>query len=87
METLVVRGEPRKVLTAVADRTDELLVIGAGARGRLRRTVWPSVARYCVARASCPVLAVPPSPLHHALDAVHRRNIWQLPLDIRELAG
>ncbi|QHC24572.1 universal stress protein [Streptomyces sp. GS7] len=87
METLVVRGEPRKVLTVVADRTDDLLVIGAGARGRLRRALRPSVARYCVARAGCPVLAVPPSPLHHALDAVHRRNIWQRPIDIRELVG
>ncbi|MFE3648232.1 universal stress protein [Streptomyces sp. NPDC059152] len=87
METLVVRGEPRKVLTAVADRTDDLLVIGAGPRGRLQRMVWPSIARYCVARTSCPVLAVPPSPLHHVLDAVHRRNVWQLPLGVRELAG
>ncbi|UKY47768.1 universal stress protein [Streptomyces inhibens] len=86
LEPLVVLGKPGKVLLEAADRTDDLLVIGAGARGKLRRAVWPSVARYCVARACCPVLTVPPSPLHHALDAVHRRNVWKRPLDTRELA-
>ncbi|AJT62995.3 hypothetical protein T261_1309 [Streptomyces lydicus] len=86
LDPLVVRGEPGKVLLAVADRTDDLLVIGAGARGRLRRAMWPSVTRYCVARACCPVLTVPPSPLHRAFDAVHRRNVWKLPIDTRELA-
>ncbi|MEU9126165.1 universal stress protein [Streptomyces sp. NPDC048506] len=55
----VVQGKPGKVLSAVADRPDDLLVIGAGERGRLRRAMWPSVARYRVARAGCPVLAVP----------------------------
>ncbi|MFJ9855176.1 universal stress protein [Streptomyces sp. NPDC101150] len=84
---LVVRGKPGKALTETADRADDLLVIGAGARGLLRRALWPSVSRYCVAHAHCQVLAVPPSPLHHALDAVHRRNVWKLPLDTRELAS
>ncbi len=84
---LVVRGHPGKVLIETADRVDDLLVVGAGARGRLRRAVWPSVSRYCVAHAHCPVLAVPPSPLHQAFDTVRRRNVWKLPLDTRELAG
>ncbi|MCB5908878.1 universal stress protein [Streptomyces pinistramenti] len=86
LQRLVVRGKPGQVLLEAADRPDDLLVVGAGARGRLRRALWPSVARHCVARACCPVLAVPPSPLHHALDAVHRRNTWKLPLNTRELA-
>ncbi|MFE0186711.1 universal stress protein [Streptomyces sp. NPDC058989] len=86
LECLVVLGKPGKVLLAAADRPDDLLVVGAGARGRVRRAMWPSVARYCVAHACCPVLTVPPSPLHRAFDAVHRRNAWRLPLDARELA-
>ncbi|MEU9121577.1 universal stress protein [Streptomyces sp. NPDC048506] len=86
LQRLVAPGTPGKVLLAAADRSDDLLVVGAGARGRLRRAVWPSVSRYCVAHAHCPVLTVPPSPLHHALDTAHRRNAWKLPLDVRELA-
>ncbi|MFI9045470.1 universal stress protein [Streptomyces sp. NPDC053427] len=86
MQRLVGRGTPGKVLLEAADDADDLLVVGSGARGRLRRAMWPSVARYCVARACCPVLTVPPSPLHDAFDAVHRRNVWKLPLDTSELA-
>ncbi|WP_432000122.1 universal stress protein [Streptomyces sioyaensis] len=85
LQALTGRGKPGKVLIATADRADDLLVVGAGARGRLRRAAWPSVARYCVARADCPVLTVPPSPLRDALEAVHRRNVWNLPLDTRQL--
>ncbi|MGX1974895.1 universal stress protein [Streptomyces kronopolitis] len=85
LECLVVLGKPGAVLVEAADRSDDLLVVGAGARGRLRRAVWPSVARHCLARASCPVLAVPPSALHDSFEAAHRRNIWNLPLDTREL--
>ncbi|MFI1198826.1 universal stress protein [Streptomyces sp. BHT-5-2] len=85
LHTLVARGKPGKVLIAAADRSDDLLVIGAGARGRLRRAASPSVSRYCVAHARCPVLAVPPSPLHDALTAVRRRTVWKLPLTTREL--
>lgn len=86
LHALAVRGKPGKALVATANRVGDLLVVGAGARGRLRRAAWPSVARYCVARADCPVLTVPPSPLRDALEAVHRRNMWKLPLDARELA-
>ncbi|MFI1159356.1 universal stress protein [Streptomyces sioyaensis] len=82
---MVVLGKPGKVLVEVASQADDLLVVGAGARGRPLRALWPSVGRYCIARAGCPVLAVPPSPLHHTLDSVHRRTIWRLPLDVREL--
>lgn len=86
LEPLVVLGKPGRALLAAADRPDDLLVVGAGARSRLRRAMWPSVSRFCVARSCCPVLTVPPSPLRQALDAVHRRNTWKLPLDMRELA-
>ncbi|MFD3420094.1 universal stress protein [Streptomyces decoyicus] len=86
LKCLAIRGKPGDALLAAADRPDDLLVVGAGARGRLRRAVWPSVARHCIARACCPVLTVPPSPLQHAFEAAHRRNVWQLRLDVRELA-
>lgn len=60
---LVARGTPGRVLVSLADDETDLLVIGAGRRSRLRRAVISSVARYCTARARCPVLAVPPSPM------------------------
>ncbi|KUN82222.1 hypothetical protein AQJ66_22385 [Streptomyces bungoensis] len=82
---LVVRGAPGPALVRTADRDDDVLVIGAGGRGRLHRALWPSVSRYCLAHAACPVLAVPPSPLQAALASVHRRNAWRLRLDTRDL--
>ncbi|MGG2464147.1 universal stress protein [Streptomyces sp. RGM 3693] len=87
LERLVVYGKPGTVLLEVADQPEDLLVVGAGARGPLRRAMWPSVSRYCLARACCPVLAVPPSPLHRTFHAVRRRNTWQLPLNVAELTG
>ncbi|WP_369261147.1 universal stress protein [Streptomyces sp. R35] len=84
---LVVRGSPGRALVVTADRADDLLVVGAGCRGRMRRALFPSVARYCVAHAGCPVLAVPPSPLRSELVTVHRRIGLRLPLDARELTN
>jgi nucleotide-binding universal stress UspA family protein len=65
-ETLVLRGEPGPTLVCFADRDDDVLVIGAGRRGWLRRWLCCRVGRYCLAHADCPVLAVPPSPLAKA---------------------
>ncbi|MGW4565464.1 universal stress protein [Streptomyces sp. NPDC004561] len=84
-QALVARGAPGPVLVHIAGREGDLLVIGAGGRGRLHRTLAPSVGRYCLAHAGCPVLAVPPSPLQAALAAVHRRNIWRLRLDTGDM--
>ncbi|MEW2288802.1 universal stress protein [Streptomyces sp. NPDC047841] len=80
-QALVARGAPGPALVRTADRPDDVLVVGAGARGRLHRALWPSVGRYCLARAACPVLAVPPSPLQRALTTAHRRNALRLRLD------
>ncbi|MEU9397929.1 universal stress protein [Streptomyces sp. NPDC048324] len=80
-QALIVRGTPGRALVAMADREDDLLVVGAGRRALLRRVLRPSVGRYCLAHARCPVLAVPPSPLAAALAAAHRRNAWRLRLD------
>jgi nucleotide-binding universal stress UspA family protein len=82
---LVVRGTPGRALVETADRADDLLVVGPGCRGRLHRSLFPSVARYCLAHAVCPVLALPPSPLSRELASVHRRIRLGLPLDAREL--
>ncbi|MDQ1034125.1 nucleotide-binding universal stress UspA family protein [Streptomyces sp. V3I8] len=85
LQALVARGTPGRALVESADRPDDLLVIGAGCRGRLRRVLFPSVARYCLAHAVCPVLALPPSPLREDLAALRRRASLRLPLDAREL--
>jgi hypothetical protein len=59
----VLRGNPRKVLTGVARQDGDVLVIGAGRRGRLRRMGGCRISRYCLAHAHCPVLAIPPPDL------------------------
>ncbi|MET3987989.1 nucleotide-binding universal stress UspA family protein [Streptomyces sp. PvR034] len=82
---VAVRGTPGAALVDTARGPDDLLVVGTGSRAPLRRLLRPSVSRYCLAHAACAVLAVPPSPLQAELESVHRRNLWRLPLDPREL--
>ncbi|MBO1335670.1 universal stress protein [Streptomyces sp. VRA16 Mangrove soil] len=86
LRALLAQGHPGRVLVETADREDDLLVVGAGHRGTLHRVLRPSVSRYCLAHAGCPVLAVPPSPLEADLAAAHRRNLWRLRLDTRSFA-
>lgn len=81
---LVVRGTAGRALVETADRPDDLLIVGAGPRGPLR-ALFPSVTRYCVTHAGCPVLTVPPSPLEGELAALHRRISLRLAVDVREL--
>jgi nucleotide-binding universal stress UspA family protein len=59
----VERGDTGPVLVDVADQPGDLLVIGTGRRHPVSRALRKSVGRYCLAHASCPVLAVPPSRL------------------------
>ena len=66
----VLRGEPGPVLVDTASQTRDLLVVGAGRRGALRRLAGCRVNRYCLAHARCPVVAVPPTEL--AQQAGHR---------------
>ena len=67
----VVRGEAGEVLTFLAAEPGDVLVIGTGRRGAMRRLVSCGVSRYCLARACCPVIAVPPSPLAAELHGLH----------------
>ncbi|MEU1628011.1 universal stress protein [Streptomyces sp. NPDC020096] len=68
----VVRGDIGEALVHTADRPDDLLVVGTGRRGQLRRLFHGSVSRYCLARARCTVLAVPPSELLDTLERAMR---------------
>ena len=70
----VERGAAGWVLVSTACRLGDLLVVGAGRRGALARTVSCRVSRYCVAHAQCPVLAVPPAVL--AQEIGHGRLAW-----------
>jgi nucleotide-binding universal stress UspA family protein len=63
----VERGPAGWVLVSIARRPDDLLIVGAGRRGALPRMAFAKVARYCVARAQCPVLTIPPSALAREL--------------------
>ncbi|WUR95375.1 universal stress protein [Streptomyces sp. NBC_01262] len=85
LDARIIRGAPGRVLVETADREDDLLVVGAGRRGLLRRALHRSTSRYCLAYATCPVLAVPPSSLQRDLAALHRRNTWRLPFQLRRL--
>jgi nucleotide-binding universal stress UspA family protein len=74
-EPCVARGETGPVLVDLADRPDDLLVIGTGRRSQVSRALRKSVGRYCLAHARCPVLAVPPSAL---MDEMARGFRWPL---------
>jgi nucleotide-binding universal stress UspA family protein len=73
-QPVVRRGQPGKVLTGVACQAGDLLVIGAGRGGALRRLGSGGVARYCLIHARCPVLVIPPPAL--ARDAGYGLRGW-----------
>lgn len=66
LEPLVVRGEAGAALVATACEPGDVLVVGTGRRGRIRRMLAGGVARFCVTHAACPVVTVPPSELAEA---------------------
>jgi len=63
VQPLVERGLPGLVLVSIACQPGDVLVVGAGRRGALRRAASCAVSRYCAARACCPVVLVPPPDL------------------------
>jgi len=74
VQSHVERGPAGWVLVNLADRPDDLLIVGAGRRGTLARMAFPGVGGYCLAQAQCPVLAIPPPPSAHELG--HSRLAW-----------
>jgi len=76
VEPRVERGETGPVLVDTANQPEDLLIIGTGRRSGLGRVLRASVGRYCLAHATCPVLAVPPSALMDEMS--HGLRSWQL---------
>lgn len=72
VEPWLIRGPAGAALVETADRCGDLLVVGAGRRGRLRHPLHAGTARYCLAHAACPVIAVPPPTLQAELASGHR---------------
>lgn len=69
IEVLVIRGAAGPVLTRFADRSGDLLIVGAG-----RPLPWPrGVTRYCLRHARCPVQTVEPPAMIR--DLHHRRGL------------
>ncbi|MFH8385657.1 universal stress protein [Kitasatospora sp. NPDC018058] len=79
MRPVVIRGQSGPALVHVADRADDLLVLGRSG-GPLRRRLRRSVSAYCAREAGCPVLIVPVPELLHDLESLHRRTRWHLPV-------
>ena len=83
VEPHVERGETGPVLVDIAGQPEDLLIVGTGRRRTVGRMFRRSVARYCLAHARCPVLAVPPSALmdemSHGLRAWHIRRHALIP--------
>jgi nucleotide-binding universal stress UspA family protein len=87
-ELAVVRGEPGPVLVQAVGRAGDLLVVGTGRRGSAGHLTGGRVSRYCLARAGCPVLAVPPAPLE--MEVMHGLRRWgfrRRGLNLSELAA
>jgi nucleotide-binding universal stress UspA family protein len=74
----IERGEPGPVLVDVAASPDDLLVIGTGRRSPIGRALHKSIGRYCLAHATCPVLAAPPSALVAELGGGRMKRSWSL---------
>ncbi|HEY2506038.1 MAG TPA: universal stress protein [Streptosporangiaceae bacterium] len=62
-EPEIVRGEAGPALIEVACQPGDVLVIGSGRHGPLRRMLACKVSRYCLGHGRCPVIAVPPAQL------------------------
>lgn len=63
VEPRVVRGRAGRVLVALAERDNDLLVLGESHHGRLHRAWYGCAPRYCLAHAHCAVILIPPSDL------------------------
>jgi nucleotide-binding universal stress UspA family protein len=84
LQRVVARGDAGRVLVDVAD-ADDILVVGAGEHGSLKGPWHGKVARYCLAHASCPVLAVPASPLARHSSGLRRLSLRRGRFDAGQL--
>ncbi len=57
-------GDPGVVLTRLASRPGDLLVVGTRRAPSARRARHGSVSSYCTRHAGCPVAVIPPVPPH-----------------------
>jgi len=90
MQSAVLRGEAGPVLTTAACEPGDLIVVGAGRRGPIERVIGGHVARYCLAHATCPVIAVPPAELEQASRGLRGwalRHRAVTPDDVLHVAG
>ena len=84
----VERGPAGRVLVTIAGRPGDVLVVGAGRRGTLRRAAACRVSRYCAGRASCPVILVPPADLAREVSRARMaREFWHRSLTPADIAG
>jgi nucleotide-binding universal stress UspA family protein len=76
---ILQRGDPGPVLTIIASRPGDILIIGAGHRGTLARVFSGRAARYCLAHAQVPLITIPP-PAPHLRHGPLRWLFWHRPL-------
>jgi nucleotide-binding universal stress UspA family protein len=67
VQIVSAEGDPAVVLTRLAGRTGDVLVVGSQHRPSARHLVHGSVASYCLRHARCPVRAVHPDGSVHRL--------------------
>ncbi|KAK6159821.1 hypothetical protein DH2020_003202 [Rehmannia glutinosa] len=59
VETMVEHGDPRDVISEVAERLKvDLLVVGSHGYGAIKRALLGSVSNHCAQNVKCPVLIV-----------------------------
>jgi len=71
----IFRGNAGVVLSELGAEPGDVLIIGAGRRGAIRRLPACKVAKYCLGHARCPVIAVPPAKLATEAHGLHG---WRL---------
>jgi nucleotide-binding universal stress UspA family protein len=81
VDVVLLPDYPGPALVRIADREDDLLVIGSGHRGW--RGSGSRTVKYCVVWAACPVLVIPPPQL--ARTAPQRVLLRQLRREIDDL--
>jgi nucleotide-binding universal stress UspA family protein len=81
-QPMIVRGPAGRVLVSIADRDNDLLVVGHSHRSWLHRAYYGSAPRYCLTHATCTVIVVPPTELVRDVQRLRSR-----PRPWRRLSG